>query len=210
MATATEMTLALGRTVYGGDQSSEADSDEKIEGREMRLSVTWRLTEQEQDLTLMASVLAEEVELALKQVEKKQADQRVRKGPTLDRAATLRPFRPQAASQIPLRRLRAFRLDGRRSLQREAPMSATGTAIRLNAVFSRQVHTRQQVHTRLPVRLASIRTGETVRQAIRLTFRRSPRPSSSPSSPIAPATASRTGSCDGCSGRCSARRSRAS
>ncbi len=77
MATATEMTLALGRTVYGGDQSGEADSDEKIEGRETRLSVTWRLTEEEQDLTLMASVLAEEVERALRQ-----ADRTVRKSPT--------------------------------------------------------------------------------------------------------------------------------
>ena len=67
MATVTEMTLALGRTVYGGDQSGEEGSDEKIEGRETRLSVTWRLTEEEQDLTLMASVLAEEAERALGQ-----------------------------------------------------------------------------------------------------------------------------------------------
>lgn len=76
MAIATEITLALGRTVYGGDQSGEADIDEKIEGRETRLSVTWRLTEEEQDLTLMASVLAEEAERALRQ-----ADRTVRKGP---------------------------------------------------------------------------------------------------------------------------------
>ena len=67
MATVTEMTLALGRTVYGADQSGEADSDEKIEGRETRLSVTWRLTEEEQDLTLMASILGEEAERALGQ-----------------------------------------------------------------------------------------------------------------------------------------------
>ncbi len=67
MATVTEMTLALGRTVYGGDQSGEEGSDEKIEGRETRLSVTWRLTEEEQDLTLMASILAEEAERALGQ-----------------------------------------------------------------------------------------------------------------------------------------------
>lgn len=77
MATATEMTLALGRTVYGGDQSGEIDSDEKIEGRETRLSVTWRLTEEEQDLTLMVSVLAEEAERALRQ-----ADRTIRKGPS--------------------------------------------------------------------------------------------------------------------------------
>lgn len=76
MATATEMTLALGRTVYGGDQGGEADSVEKIEGRETRLSVTWRLTDEEQDLTLMASVLAEEAERALTQV-----DRSVRRGP---------------------------------------------------------------------------------------------------------------------------------
>ena len=67
MATVTEMTLALGRTVYGGDQSGEEGSDEKIEGRETRLSVTWRLTEEEQDLTLMASILGEEAERALRQ-----------------------------------------------------------------------------------------------------------------------------------------------
>ena len=67
MATVTEMTLALGRTVYGGDQSGEEGSDEKIEGRETRLSVTWRLTEEEQDLTLMASILGEEAERALGQ-----------------------------------------------------------------------------------------------------------------------------------------------
>ena len=86
MATATEMTLALGRTVYGGDQSGEEGSDEKIgsekiEGRETRLSVTWRLTEEEQDLTLMASVLAEEAERALKQ-----ADWTVRKGPSPEKS----------------------------------------------------------------------------------------------------------------------------
>ena len=75
MAIVTEITLALGRTVYGGDQSGEMDSDEKIEGRETRLSVTWRLTEEEQDLTLMASVLAEEAERALRQT-----DRTVRRG----------------------------------------------------------------------------------------------------------------------------------
>lgn len=78
MAVATEMTIALGRTVYGGDQSGETDSDERIEGHETRLSVTWRLTEEEQDLTQMASVLAEEAERALRQ-----ADRTVRKGENL-------------------------------------------------------------------------------------------------------------------------------
>ena len=79
MATATEMTLALGRTVYGGDPSGEADSDERVEGRETRLSVTWRLTDEEQDLTLMASALAEEAERALRQ-----ADRTVRKSPNTE------------------------------------------------------------------------------------------------------------------------------
>ena len=65
MATATEMTLTLGRTVYGGDPSEEAQSDERIEGRETRMSVTWRLTEDEQNLPLMASLLAEEAVRAL-------------------------------------------------------------------------------------------------------------------------------------------------
>ncbi len=87
MATATEMTLALGRTVYGGDQSDEADSDERIEGRETRLSVTWRLTEEEQDLTLMASVLAEEAERALRQ-----ADRTARKGRSPEKSCDMETF----------------------------------------------------------------------------------------------------------------------
>ncbi len=84
MATATEITLALGRTVYGGDQSGEDGSDERIEGRETRLSVTWRLTEGEQNLTLMASVLAEEVERALRQ-----ADWTVRKSPSPEKSCDI-------------------------------------------------------------------------------------------------------------------------
>ena len=64
MATATELTLTLGRTVYGGDP----DSDERVQARETRVSVTWSLGEDEQDLTLTASVLAEEAERALAQV----------------------------------------------------------------------------------------------------------------------------------------------
>ncbi len=89
MATATEMTLALGRTVYGGDQSGEAGGGEKIEGRETRLSVTWRLTDDEQDLTLMASVLAEEAERALKQ-----ADRTVRKGPSPEQSCNIKTVPP--------------------------------------------------------------------------------------------------------------------
>ncbi len=89
MATAMEMTLALGRTVYGGDQSGEIDSGEKIEGRETRLSVTWRLTEDEQDLTLMASVLAEEAERALTQ-----ADRAVRKGPSPEQSCNIKTVPP--------------------------------------------------------------------------------------------------------------------
>ena len=64
MATATELTLTLGRTVYSGDP----DSDERIQARETRVSVTWSLNEDEQDLTLTTSILAEEAERALAQV----------------------------------------------------------------------------------------------------------------------------------------------
>ena len=101
MAMATEMTLALGRTVYGGDQSGDLDSDEKIEGRETRLSVTWRLPEEEQDLTLMASVLAEEAERALKQVEKKQADRTVRKGPSPEQGRDFKTVPPLSSEPNP-------------------------------------------------------------------------------------------------------------
>lgn len=61
MATATELTLTLGRTVYSGDP----DSDERLQAREARVSVTWSLGEDEQDLTLTTSALAEETERAL-------------------------------------------------------------------------------------------------------------------------------------------------
>ncbi len=64
MATATELTLTLGRTVYSGDP----DSDERIQAREARVSVTWSLGKDEQDLTLMTSALAEEAEQALTQM----------------------------------------------------------------------------------------------------------------------------------------------
>lgn len=64
MAMATELTLTLGRTVYSGDP----DSDERVQARETRVSVTWSLNEDEQDLTLTASILAEEAERALAQV----------------------------------------------------------------------------------------------------------------------------------------------
>jgi len=103
MATATEMTLALGRTVYGGDHSGEADSGEKIEGRETRLSVTWRLTEEEQDLTLVASVLAEEAERALKQAERalKQADRAVRKGPSPEQSGNIETLPPPSNEPNP-------------------------------------------------------------------------------------------------------------
>ena len=63
MATATEMTIGLGKTVYGaphdytdGEDTIENDT---IEGCETRVSVTWRLTEGDQDLPLTASLLAE-------------------------------------------------------------------------------------------------------------------------------------------------------
>lgn len=66
MATATELTLALGRTAYGGDP----EDDEKIQSREVRVSVTWTLGEDEQDLPLAVSVLAEQAERALDQAER--------------------------------------------------------------------------------------------------------------------------------------------
>ena len=121
MATATEMTLALGRTVYG-DQSGEADSDEKIEGRETRLSVTWRLTDEEQDLTLMASVLAEEAERALTQVEKKQADRTVRKGPSPEQGCDFKTVPPPSGEPNP-----AAETEGV-STGRPAAATSTGSA----------------------------------------------------------------------------------
>ncbi len=64
MATATELTLTLGKTVYSGDP----DSDERLQAREARVSVTWSLGKDEQDLTLTTSALAEEAERALAQM----------------------------------------------------------------------------------------------------------------------------------------------
>ncbi len=61
MATATELTITTGRTHYGGDPQS----NERILSRETRVSVTWRLGEDEQDLTLMTSSLADEAERTL-------------------------------------------------------------------------------------------------------------------------------------------------
>ena len=66
MATATELTLALGRTLYGGDPQD----DEKIQSREVRVSVTWALEEDEQDLPLTVSVLAEEAQRALERADR--------------------------------------------------------------------------------------------------------------------------------------------
>lgn len=58
MVTAVEMTITLGRTLYGAPQGN-TDSDDTTEGSETRVSVTWRLTESEQNLPLTASLLAE-------------------------------------------------------------------------------------------------------------------------------------------------------
>ena len=58
MATATEMTIALGRTLYGAPHDC-TDSDDTIEGCETRVSVTWRLTGEDQNLPLTAALLAE-------------------------------------------------------------------------------------------------------------------------------------------------------
>jgi len=63
MATATEMTIALGRTLYGAPHdytdSDDTIENDMIEGCETRVSVTWRLTEGDQNLPLTASLLAE-------------------------------------------------------------------------------------------------------------------------------------------------------
>ncbi len=63
MATAVEMTIVLGRTLYGAPQGTPDSDDtienETIEGCETRVSVTWRLMEGEQNLPLTASLLAE-------------------------------------------------------------------------------------------------------------------------------------------------------
>lgn len=61
MAHATELTITTGRAHHGDDPQS----DESILSREARVSVTWRLGEDEQDMALMASVLGEEAERAL-------------------------------------------------------------------------------------------------------------------------------------------------
>ena len=58
MATATEMTIGLGRTLYGAPYDY-TDGEDTIEGCETRVSVTWRLTESDQNLPLTASLLAE-------------------------------------------------------------------------------------------------------------------------------------------------------
>ena len=58
MATAIEMTIGLGRTLYGAPHDY-TDGEDTIEGCETRVSVTWRLTESEQNLPLTASLLAE-------------------------------------------------------------------------------------------------------------------------------------------------------
>ena len=58
MATATEMTIGLGRTLYGAPHD-DTDGEDTIEGCETRVSVTWRLTESDQNLSLTASLLAE-------------------------------------------------------------------------------------------------------------------------------------------------------
>ena len=58
MATAIEMTIGLGRTLYGAPHDY-TDGEDTIEGCETHVSVTWRLTENEQNLPLTASLLAE-------------------------------------------------------------------------------------------------------------------------------------------------------
>lgn len=70
MAHATELTITMGRAHHSGDPQSDGCISQDAHGkktysREARVSVTWRLGEDEQDLALMTSVLGEEAERAL-------------------------------------------------------------------------------------------------------------------------------------------------
>ncbi len=98
MATAVEMTIGLGRTVYGAP-GAETDSDEitdrdTIEGRETRVSVTWRLTENEQNLVLTASLLAEKTVQVLET-----ADRTIRCQPEVPAPTHRSPAEIQATAQ---------------------------------------------------------------------------------------------------------------
>jgi len=85
MATATEMTIALGRTLYGAPHDYTDDED-TIEGCETRVSVTWRLTEGDQDLPLTASLLAEKTVQVLE---------------TADRTIRCKEEKPAVYEQVP-------------------------------------------------------------------------------------------------------------
>lgn len=88
MATATEMTIALGRTLYGAPNGNSDDTIENdtIEGCETRVSVTWRLSENEQNLPLTASLLAEKTVQVLE---------------TADRTVRCKEEKPAAREQVP-------------------------------------------------------------------------------------------------------------
>ena len=85
MATATEMTIALGRTLYGAPHDY-TDGEDTIEGCETRVSVTWRLTEGDQDLPLTASLLAEKTVQVLE---------------TADRTIRCKEEKPAVYEQVP-------------------------------------------------------------------------------------------------------------
>ena len=88
MATATEMTIALGRTLYGAPQGNSDGTIENdtIEGCETRVSVTWRLSESDQNLPLTASLLAEKTVQVLE---------------TADRTVRCKEEKPAAREQVP-------------------------------------------------------------------------------------------------------------
>ena len=89
MATAVEMTIALGRTLYGAPHGNTEDTieNETIEGCETRVSVTWRLSENEQNLPLTASLLAENTVQVLE---------------TADRTVRCEEKKPVAREQVPV------------------------------------------------------------------------------------------------------------
>ena len=87
MATAVEMTIGLGRTLYGAPHDDTIGED-VIEGCETRVSVTWRLSESEQNLPLTASLLAEKTVQVLE---------------TADRTIRCKGEQPTAGTQVPTR-----------------------------------------------------------------------------------------------------------
>ena len=107
MATAVEMTIALGRTHWGAP-GEETDNDKNsndetiegrdtIEGRETRVSVTWRLTEGDQNLPLTASLLAEKTVQMLETADRTVRCEQEKSGATEQVPVQSRPPAPPAS-----------------------------------------------------------------------------------------------------------------